>query len=271
MITDNGRYYLYRHVRLDKNEPFYIGIGSKTRADLKKHTYFRAFTKFRRNQFWKNIVSKHQYIIEIILESNNRDFIQQKEKEFIKIYGRRDLGNGTLTNLTDGGDNGLNKSKESIEKQLRTAKFNGSYQRTVDRILKHSFKPGINNGYQDKKTYLYNIYGLFIKEFKTREECAVYVKTFSEEVTKCLRLKRSHKGFIFSNNFLGICANLHGFEIRKDKQKKVQQLDSIKKEIIGTYNSLTEASKSIGVFKTNLSFAIKKGYRCKGFYWEYIN
>lgn len=24
MIADDGKYYLYRHIRLDKNEPFYI-------------------------------------------------------------------------------------------------------------------------------------------------------------------------------------------------------------------------------------------------------
>lgn len=25
MVVDNGKYFLYRHIRLDKNEPFYIG------------------------------------------------------------------------------------------------------------------------------------------------------------------------------------------------------------------------------------------------------
>ena len=32
MIVENGKYYLYRHIRLDKNEPFYIGIGTKNNA-----------------------------------------------------------------------------------------------------------------------------------------------------------------------------------------------------------------------------------------------
>lgn len=44
-------FYLYRHIRHDKNEPFYIGIG-RTR------NYERAFRKTSRNKFWKNIVSK---------------------------------------------------------------------------------------------------------------------------------------------------------------------------------------------------------------------
>lgn len=27
-----GKHYLYRHIRLDKNEPFYIGIGTKYKS-----------------------------------------------------------------------------------------------------------------------------------------------------------------------------------------------------------------------------------------------
>jgi hypothetical protein len=30
-ICNNGQHYLYRHVRLDNNEPFYIGIGTKNK------------------------------------------------------------------------------------------------------------------------------------------------------------------------------------------------------------------------------------------------
>ena len=36
---------MYRHVRLDKNEVFYIGIGTKDSRDYRMHTseYNRAF------------------------------------------------------------------------------------------------------------------------------------------------------------------------------------------------------------------------------------
>ena len=55
--------YLYRHIRLDKNVPFYIGIGSD---DLGKYT--RAYSKRSRNQHWKNVVNLTDYEIEIILD-----------------------------------------------------------------------------------------------------------------------------------------------------------------------------------------------------------
>jgi hypothetical protein len=41
--------YLYRHIRLDKNVPFYVGIG---KSDL---NFNRAYSNKNRNTYWKNI------------------------------------------------------------------------------------------------------------------------------------------------------------------------------------------------------------------------
>jgi len=87
--------YVYRHIRLDKNEPFYIGIGK---------TEKRALDKRNRSNFWNNIVSKTDYEIDVLFNNLSWDEAVEKEKEFIKLYGRIDLNNGTLVNLTNGGD-----------------------------------------------------------------------------------------------------------------------------------------------------------------------
>lgn len=117
MIVENGTYYLYRHIRLDKYEPFYIGIGHKMpSAKFKSRQYKRAkVEKNIRSKFWNNIVNKTEYKVEILLESNDRNFIIKKEKEFIKLYGRKDLGLGSLVNLTDGGDGQSSNYSHSIE------------------------------------------------------------------------------------------------------------------------------------------------------------
>ena len=94
--------YVYRHIRLDKNEPFYIGIGS----DM---TNKRANEKARRSELWKKIVAKSDYEIEILMDDITFEEAKLKEIEFIKLYGRIDLDNGTLANLTDGGDGLVNR------------------------------------------------------------------------------------------------------------------------------------------------------------------
>lgn len=107
MIEDEGKYYLYRHIRLDKNEVFYVGIGTKKLISTGKFKdeYNRAFDRSKRSAFWKRIIDKTDYKVEIILESNSRGFTEEKEKEFIALYGRINLGTGILCNLTNGGEN----------------------------------------------------------------------------------------------------------------------------------------------------------------------
>lgn len=85
---------VYRHIRLDKNEPFYIGIGSIKRA----------YEKSRRNKYWKNIVNMTEYRVDILFEDLTWEGACEKEIEFIQIYGRKDLNSGTLVNMTDGGE-----------------------------------------------------------------------------------------------------------------------------------------------------------------------
>lgn len=96
-------YYLYRHIRLDKNEPFYIGVG-KVPSSKNDSRYRRANQRAGRNRIWKGITSRTNYNVEILIESDNRDFILEREKEFISIYGRINTKTGILANLTDGGD-----------------------------------------------------------------------------------------------------------------------------------------------------------------------
>lgn len=152
-------HYLYQHIRLDKNEVFYIGIGTKSirKVGFKttKKEYQRAYNTLNRVGVWKNIVSKTDYRIEILEESNDYNYICQREIELVKQYGRIDQGSGCLANLTDGGEGtpGLIKSekfKESARIRIAEArKFNrcnreyvilntltGIYYETIKEIVK---------------------------------------------------------------------------------------------------------------------------------------
>ena len=129
MIENEGNYYLYRHIRLDKNEPFYIGIGTKTfnYGQTKRRIYARAYSPSGRNNVWKSIVTKTDYEIEILLESDDYEFIKQKEIEFIALYGRKNLNKGILANLTNGGDSNTSRGKPQTEesKKKKSEKLKG--------------------------------------------------------------------------------------------------------------------------------------------------
>lgn len=102
---------VYRHIRLDTNLPFYIGMG---------HSSKRAYSLSKRNKKWHEIVNNAPYRVDIILDDLEVSEAAEKEKEFISIYGRLDLGNGTLCNLTDGGIGTKGRVLSSFEKEVRS-------------------------------------------------------------------------------------------------------------------------------------------------------
>lgn len=109
--------YVYRHIRLDKNEPFYIGIGK-----LPNHK--RAYETQKRNEFWRNVVSKTDYEVEILFDNISWEEAQKKEIEFIALYGKRDNGTGTLVNIADGGEGskGFKHTEEAKKKIAEESK-----------------------------------------------------------------------------------------------------------------------------------------------------
>lgn len=88
--------------------PFYIGIGLDTK---------RAYSKTHRNAYWKSIVGKTDYEVEVLFDEIDYEYAKIKEKEFIALYKRK-VDGGILCNLTLGGDGvlGIVHSEEAREK-----------------------------------------------------------------------------------------------------------------------------------------------------------
>lgn len=122
-ITGTKKYYLYVHFRQDKQEAFYIGIGTKQRDK----DYYRALCYKKRSDFWKKVVNKSRYIVMIISESDNREEIINQEINYIKLLGKKKDKLGSLVNITDGGE-GLSGHKviwtEEMRDKIRIANSN---------------------------------------------------------------------------------------------------------------------------------------------------
>ena len=94
---------------------FYVGIGSQKK---------RAYSTYKRSKFWHSIIEKTDYEVVLIKENVSVEEAYQIEKDLIKFYGRRDLGLGTLVNMTDGGDGrfGAIASEETRRKMSQSQK-----------------------------------------------------------------------------------------------------------------------------------------------------
>lgn len=112
MAVINRDVCLYRHVRLDKNETFYIGIGNKRRP----------YATHDRSDFWKKITNKSAYEVEVLQRNLTWEEACELEVILIEFFGRKDLNKGSLCNLTDGGEGryGGVVSKSTRLKQSKT-------------------------------------------------------------------------------------------------------------------------------------------------------
>jgi hypothetical protein len=150
---NENNWYVYKHIRLDKNEPFYIGIGNK-----KKFGRAFEFSKDKRNEIWWKIYSKTNIFVEILYESLTKTEASLKEQELIKKYGRKDLNEGSLCNMTDGGDGIWNcirteKTKKLLSEQKIGSKNPQFGKKQSKEFIEKRFKNirGIKKSDEDKK------------------------------------------------------------------------------------------------------------------------
>jgi hypothetical protein len=102
LSTSSGESKFLVYVYLDKaqGEPFYIG---KTRVE--KRVWDQCPS--RRTGVFLNRFNEAEEISVVVLPYFTEEQAERMEKYLIREIGRRDLGTGSLVNLTDGG-NGLN-------------------------------------------------------------------------------------------------------------------------------------------------------------------
>ena len=228
--------YLYRHIRLDKNQPFYIGIGSS-------EYYNRAYRHKQRSDLWKRIASKAGYRVEILLDDLTWNEVCEKEKEFIKLYGRIDLKTGCLANMTDGGDGAINViiSKEHREKVAEANRR---------RIFTEEDRKNISIRHTGRK--------------KSDEA--------KKKLSESLRNSQKFKDAIKINS-----ENFKGFKHSEETKRKLSELRSKKiiqktldNEFIRIWDSAKQIQRELGLSQGNISRCCNGEYKkANGYKWEY--
>jgi hypothetical protein len=239
---------VYRHIRLDKNEPFYIGVGEKEN---------RAYDKRSRNRYWKYITKNTDYRVDILFDDLSWDMAVEKEIELIQLYGRKDLGLGTLVNLTDGGEGQLgrsswNKGKKTSEETIKKMKNKIVSEETRKKISESHKQNGIKP--PSKK-------GTILSE-KTKNKLSESNKgkIISEETRK--KISQSLKGKIVSTETRKKIGEFNkGKIVSEETRKKLSEVNTYRKKPLVadgiTFDSLIDASKYFQLSKVTIKRRIK--------------
>ena len=231
--------YLYRHIRKDLNQPFYIGIGSD-------ENYNRAFDKYKRNSIWKRIVSKTEYEVEIMLDELSWEEVCKKEIEFIRLYGRKDNGTGILSNMTDGGEGSLNIiMTEEVKNKIRI-KNSGANNYNFGKRMSDEMKARISAKKKGVK---------MPEEFKVKIKNALNSFSVEKKAEISKKLSEVRKGRKFND--------LHKKRIG-DAQRGEKHHSAIKildTETNKVYNTVLEAAKDLNISKSNIYYWVTKQQR----------
>ncbi len=164
---------VYTHTRLDNNQVFYVGIGTKRRA----------YARGGRNKYWYNIVSNHGYMVNITHVDLCWEEACSIEKYLISFYGRSDLKSGTLVNMTDGGEGRLNFSSEA--KKSMSLKMTGEKNHRYGKRLS-----------EEKKKHLSELWKGRVFSKETREKLSKRAKGGSNGAKKVID---TNTGFIYNS------------------------------------------------------------------------
>ncbi len=122
---------VYLHRKKTNGDVFYVGIGTEKRP----------YSKSGRNKVWRRIVEKHGLIVEIASRGLTPEKAKSIEIYLIKKYGRIDNKNGTLCNMTSGGDGIIDckrtkKWKRRISEAKKGKKFSESHKFKLSKAKK---------------------------------------------------------------------------------------------------------------------------------------
>ncbi len=205
--------YVYRHIRIDKNVPFYIGISNEN------NNYSRANCSYpkHRNKHWLSIFNNTEIEVEILFDNIPYLVAKEKEIEFIDIY-KRIADGGTLVNLTKGGDGVLGFKNPKLSERNRAGIWKGKNHTEESRKKISLSNIGkVISDKQRKKTsdlaklrtadknpnYRGKIYayknGNFVGEYESLLHTKESLNVSYSMISSCLTGKRSiSKGFTFT-------------------------------------------------------------------------
>lgn len=236
-------YYIYQHIRLDNEEVFYVGMGTKYESKFLKKSYRRAFTKNSRNFLWKRIVKKYGYKVEILYEFTDKNECLEKETELINFYGRILEGTGNLCNMVS--------CNEEIKKFFRQESAKAS---KLSR----------------KKVYKYDLNGYFIEEYPSLGVAGTANNIQPSDIGDSIYGRKiSAGGFMWRFVKTDVIPSYKTF--LKQRAKKVDQY-TLKGEYIKTWDSAGKAAKNIGVASSAIRNVLSGLTQSSGgYFWKYTN
>lgn len=237
-------YYTYAHYTQDTDTLFYIGVGTilNTKTQKEKSRYSRAYHTTGRNKYWKNVVNKHGFRVEILQHFDTIEESLEEERRLVALYGKR-INKGLLVNMSDGGEIGpIGRSIPMSEEQ----------KRKLSEIKSITL-------------YVYDaVTGEYLRSVKTIKETARYCGVTYNAVHSCLQTKNYTNGFFVFKEYKGelLSYTVKDLDFSSTLSKQVEVYTE---EVSHVFPSIAECARFLGRERSSVRQALKKNSKCAGY------
>jgi len=97
------KHYIYLNRRNDTGEVFYVGAATQPSGYTYCKPGYRATQIHKSQSSWMDVYNAAGFTGEIVAYCETKEQRDLLEIALIKLYGRKDLGEGNLVNQTNGG------------------------------------------------------------------------------------------------------------------------------------------------------------------------
>lgn len=235
-------------------QPFYIGKGKKNR--IKNHLQPKSLNDNSIKSNTIRSITKETNELPLhykVFENLTYEEANNIEINMIKHFGRINLKNGILSNMTDGGEGFKNMiiTDETRLKMSNTAKGTKTYDR---------------NG-MSKIVEKYDLNGNFIESYNSLREAAESIGQSFKNISSCCRGKsKTAYGYVWKYAGKSYKPEFKKNE-NKENRKKVYQYD-LDGNFLREYNSMCEAENLTGIRHISCVCLGKLNFS-GGYQWRY--
>jgi hypothetical protein len=236
------KYYVYGHYTPDTDVLFYIGVGTILNKSQKEtQRYSRAYHFSNRNKYWNNVKQKHGVVVKILSHFSSKEDSLKEEAFLVEKFGRRIMNQGTLVNISSGGEVGpVGRIVVISENQRRII----SERKAI--IL-----------------YVYNSLGEYIKPIKTIKETAKFCGVTYNAIHSCMKTKNYSNGYFIFKEYKG---EKLGYTVENLNFKSTLSIRLSTTDAAGNrleHDSIQDCATYLKTDRSNLKKAIREKRLCK--------
>lgn len=287
-------YYVYAHIRLDKNQIFYVGKG----IIRKGNKYRRAKSLVGRNSHWKNIINKSKWSFIVLRYFTNEIESLLYEKRIIEMFGIHNEG-GQLCNIIKDSTDCITWNKmgsvhsmkkvykyslegyyiEEYKSTKEAGKLNNCDCSSIAKVCRKELDSCKNFRWSYEKIeklpdlcnriYQYSTSGEFLREFLNPKEARMFMGGNFDLERACEGKIHTSKGFQWRYYKADKLEEVTVRKHKVDKLKILLQYDE-NMNLIASHKGYEAACKAVNATSSAIASALSgRNKTCKGFIWKY--